>query len=206
MVQKKLLFPKNKSTGGKTLRKSALWLLLILAVVLGAATTAGAQEKPNILVIMGDDVGYWNLSYNSGAMMGYKTTNIDRIAAEGMRFTDDYGEQSCTAGRAAFTTGQMPVRTGMTKVGLPGADLGIRKEDPTLAELLKPLGYATGQFGKPPGATRTSSCPRPTALTSSSATSTTSTPKRPQKIRFIPKIRSSERNSGPRGEKIHGRR
>ena len=130
------------------MRKSALWLLLILAVVLGAATTAGAQDKPNILVIMGDDIGYWNLSYNSGAMMGYKTPNIDRIAAEGVRFTDYYGEQSCTAGRAAFITGQMPVRTGMTKVGLPGADLGIRKEDPTLAELLKPLGYATGQFGK----------------------------------------------------------
>ena len=130
------------------MRKSALWLLLILAVVLGAATTAGAQDKPNILVIMGDDIGYWNLSYNSGAMMGYKTPNIDRIAAEGVRFTDYYGEQSCTAGRAAFITGQMPVRTGLTKVGLPGADLGLRKEDPTLAELLKPLGYATGQFGK----------------------------------------------------------
>ncbi len=119
-----------------------------LALVVLAAAGAWAQDKPNILVIMGDDIGYWNLSYNSGAMMGYKTPNIDRIAAEGVRFTDYYGEQSCTAGRAAFITGQMPVRTGLTKVGLPGADLGIRKEDPTLAELLKPLGYATGQFGK----------------------------------------------------------
>ncbi len=130
------------------MRKCTVLLLLGLAVVMFAAAGALAQDKPNILVIMGDDIGYWNLSYNSGAMMGYKTPNIDRIAAEGMRFTDYYGEQSCTAGRAAFITGQMPVRTGMTKVGLPGADLGLRKEDPTLAELLKPLGYATGQFGK----------------------------------------------------------
>jgi arylsulfatase len=110
--------------------------------------SAIAQEKPNILVIMGDDVGYWNLSYNNDGMMGYKTPNIDRIAREGVRFTDYYAEQSCTAGRAAFITGQMPVRTGMTKVGIPGADLGIQKEDPTLATLLKPHGYATGQFGK----------------------------------------------------------
>ena len=130
------------------MRKTARWLFLGLALLLCAATGAVAQDKPNILVIMGDDIGYWNLSYNSGAMMGYKTPNIDRIAAEGMRFTDYYAEQSCTAGRAAFITGQMPVRTGLTKVGLPGADLGIRKEDPTLAELLKPIGYATGQFGK----------------------------------------------------------
>jgi arylsulfatase len=110
--------------------------------------SALAQEKPNILVIMGDDVGYWNLSYNNDGMMGYKTPNIDRLAREGVRFTDYYAEQSCTAGRAAFITGQMPVRTGMTKVGIPGADLGIQKEDPTLATLLKPHGYATGQFGK----------------------------------------------------------
>ena len=130
------------------MRKTARWLFLGLALLLCAATGAVAQDKPNILVIMGDDIGYWNLSYNSGAMMGYKTPNIDRIAAEGMRFTDYYAEQSCTAGRATFITGQMPVRTGLTKVGLPGADLGIRKEDPTLAELLKPIGYATGQFGK----------------------------------------------------------
>jgi arylsulfatase A-like enzyme len=129
------------------MKKISLGLLLGLVAVL-AATGSWGQNKPNILVIMGDDIGYWNLSYNSGAMMGYETPNIDRIAAEGVRFTDYYGEQSCTAGRAAFITGQMPVRTGLTKVGLPGADLGIRKEDPTLAELLKPLGYATGQFGK----------------------------------------------------------
>ena len=105
-------------------------------------------QRPNILIIMGDDIGYWNLSYNNRGMMGYRTPNIDRIAAEGMSFTDYYGEQSCTAGRSALITGQSPIRTGLTKVGTPGADLGIRPEDPTLADLLKPLGYTTGQFGK----------------------------------------------------------
>ena len=108
----------------------------------------GAQGKPNILIIWGDDIGWYNISaYNLG-VMGYQTTNIDRIAREGALFTDWYGQQSCTAGRAAFITGQSPIRTGLTKVGLPGADLGLRPEDPTLAELLKPLGYVTGQFGK----------------------------------------------------------
>ncbi|PCE64197.1 arylsulfatase [Sediminicola luteus] len=109
---------------------------------------AYGQEKPNILVIFGDDIGYWNLSYNNRGMMGYMTPNIDRIAHEGMIFTDYYAEQSCTAGRAAFITGQHPFRTGLTKVGMPGAPQGIQKEDPTLAELLKPHGYVTGQFGK----------------------------------------------------------
>jgi arylsulfatase len=109
---------------------------------------AAQQKKPNILILWGDDIGYWNVSaYNQG-MMGYKTPNIDRIAHEGALFTDWYGQQSCTAGRAAFITGQSPIRTGLTKVGLPGAKEGLQKEDPTLAELLKPLGYATGQFGK----------------------------------------------------------
>ena len=108
----------------------------------------GKENKPNILVIWGDDVGYWNISaYNMG-MMGYETPNIDRIAKEGMIFTDAYGENSCTAGRSAFITGQSPFRTGLLKVGLPGADLGLQPEDPTLAELLKPLGYATAQYGK----------------------------------------------------------
>src|SRR5678809_864862 len=106
------------------------------------------DKKPNILIIWGDDIGWFNPScYNSG-VMGYRTPNIDRIAAEGARYTDWYGQQSCTAGRAAFITGQSPIRTGLTKVGLPGADLGLQPEDPTLADLLKPLGYATGQFGK----------------------------------------------------------
>jgi arylsulfatase A-like enzyme len=114
----------------------------------GVVKTTAAQTKPNILIIWGDDIGTWNISANSLGMMGYKTPNIDRIAHEGMRFTDYYGEQSCTAGRSSFITGQSVFRTGLSKVGLPGADLGLRKEDPTIAELLKPLGYATGQFGK----------------------------------------------------------
>ncbi|MGI5860725.1 MAG: arylsulfatase [Myxococcales bacterium] len=105
-------------------------------------------NRPNILVLWGDDIGYWNISANNHGMMGYRTPNIDRIAREGLSFTDYYGQQSCTAGRAAFITGQNPLRTGLTKVGMPGADIGLRPEAPTIAELLRPLGYATGQFGK----------------------------------------------------------
>ena len=104
--------------------------------------------KPNILVIWGDDIGITNLSCYSDGLMGYETPNIDRLAAEGMRFTDYYGEQSCTAGRAAFITGQNPLRTGLTKVGLPGADIGLQAPDPTIATALKAQGYTTGQFGK----------------------------------------------------------
>lgn len=104
--------------------------------------------KPNILIIWGDDIGVSNLSCYSDGVMGYRTPNIDRLATEGVRFTDYYGEQSCTAGRAAFITGQNPYRTGLTKVGMPGADIGLRDEDPTIASALKELGYATGQFGK----------------------------------------------------------
>jgi arylsulfatase A-like enzyme len=104
--------------------------------------------KPNILVIWGDDIGITNLSAYSDGLMGYRTPNIDRIADEGMRFTDSYGEQSCTAGRSSFITGQSVFRTGLSKVGMPGADIGLQAEDPTIAEVLKPLGYATGQFGK----------------------------------------------------------
>ncbi|MFF0457704.1 arylsulfatase [Nocardia africana] len=106
------------------------------------------DSKPNILVIWGDDIGITNLSCYSDGLMGYRTPNIDRLAEEGMRFTDSYGEQSCTAGRASFITGQSVYRTGMSKVGVPGAGIGLSPEDPTIAELLKPLGYATGQFGK----------------------------------------------------------
>jgi arylsulfatase len=113
-----------------------------------AATAFAAADKPNILVIWGDDIGQFNVSaYNLG-MMGYRTPNIDRIAREGAIFTDWYGQQSCTAGRAAFITGQSPIRTGLTKVGLPGAPEGMQKEDPTIATLLRAQGYATGQFGK----------------------------------------------------------
>ena len=111
-----------------------------------AQSTTG--KKPNILILWGDDIGYWNISHYSKGMMGYQTPNIDRVAKEGATFTDWYGQQSCTAGRAAFITGQNPIRTGLTKVGMPGATIGLQKEDPTIAELLKPLGYATGQFGK----------------------------------------------------------
>jgi len=107
-----------------------------------------ADKKPNILILWGDDIGWWNISYNNRGQMGYRTPNIDRVANEGMAFTDYYAQQSCTAGRAAFITGQNPIRTGLTKVGMPGADLGMPDEDPTIAELLKPHGYATGQFGK----------------------------------------------------------
>ena len=106
------------------------------------------SDKPNILIIWGDDIGWFNISAYNHGVMGYRTPNIDRIAKEGAMFTDWYGQQSCTAGRAAFITGQSPIRTGLTKVGMPGAKLGLQPEDPTIAELLKPLGYATGQFGK----------------------------------------------------------
>ncbi|MDI3283458.1 arylsulfatase [Polyangium sp. 15x6] len=107
-----------------------------------------SQKKPNILVIWGDDIGITNLSCYSDGLMGYRTPNIDRLAKEGMRFTDSYGEQSCTAGRASFITGQCGFRTGLTKVGVPGATVGLQAEDPTIAELLENHGYATGQFGK----------------------------------------------------------
>jgi len=123
---------------------------LVAAIGLAGPVVAHAQpaKKPNILVIWGDDIGYWNVSaYNQG-MMGYKTPNIDRIAREGALFTDWYGQQSCTAGRAAFITGQTGFRTGMLKVGLPGAKEGLQARDVTIAELLKPMGYVTGQFGK----------------------------------------------------------
>ena len=104
--------------------------------------------KPNILFIMSDDIGWFNISCNNNGVMGYQTPNIDRIAKEGANFTDFYGQQSCTAGRAAFITGQSPIRTGLTKVGMPGATLGLKAEDPTIGQFLKNLGYATGQFGK----------------------------------------------------------
>src|SRR5665811_451979 len=109
---------------------------------------ATATKKPNILILWGDDIGMWNISHFSHGMMGYRTPNIDRVAKEGVTFTDYYSQQSCTAGRACFITGQNPIRTGLTKVGMPGAAIGLHAEDPTIAEMLKPLGYATGQFGK----------------------------------------------------------
>ena len=135
--------------------------------------------QPNILIIWGDDIGISNLSCYSDGLMGYRTPNIDRIAAEGVRFTDYYGEQSCTAGRAAFITGQNPYRTGLTKVGMPGADIGLRAEDPTIATALKNArATRPDSSARTTSATATSSCRPRTGSTSSSATSTTSTPRR----------------------------
>jgi arylsulfatase A-like enzyme len=142
----------NKTTKEAPVRSSrTFWLDLLASLVITVvALPASAQQpqKPNILVIMGDDIGYWNISAYNRGQMGYRTPNIDRIANEGAIFTDYYGQQSCTAGRAAFITGQSPLRTGLLKVGLPAAKEGLSDKDPTIAELLKPQGYATGQFGK----------------------------------------------------------
>ena len=121
---------------------------MVLFLGLTSPQNLNAQEKPNILVIWGDDIGQSNISAYTMGVMGYQTPNIDRVADEGMIFTDYYGEQSCTAGRSSFITGQSVFRTGLSKVGLPGADLGLREEDPTIAGVLKKYGYATGQFGK----------------------------------------------------------
>src|SRR5689334_2891739 len=127
-----------------------LWISLLASLSVMVAVPASAQQpqKPNILVIMGDDIGYWNISAYNRGQMGYRTPNLDRIANEGAIFTDYYGQQSCTAGRAAFITGQSPLRTGLLKVGLPAAKEGLSEKDPTIAELLKPQGYVTAQFGK----------------------------------------------------------
>ncbi len=136
-----------------------LWTAVVGILVAAAMTTATVapanaadapkqQKRPNILVIMGDDIGQANISAYTRGLMGYRTPNIDRIAKEGMLFTDYYAEQSCTAGRSSFITGQCVFRTGLSRVGLPAASVGLQKEDPTIAELLKPFGYATGQFGK----------------------------------------------------------
>jgi arylsulfatase A-like enzyme len=135
------------------LDRRALLLGTTAITAAGLVRSANAQTQapagsPNILVIMADDIGWFNTSVYNNGIMGYRTPNIDRIAREGALFTDYYAEQSCTAGRSAFICGQSPFRTGLTKVGLPGSDIGLQPQDPTLAEILKPLGYATGQFGK----------------------------------------------------------
>src|SRR5688572_153719 len=153
LSSKQDLTEKEKATMKKpeTLNR---WLRSVPAALAFTILTAGlsnshaADKKPNILVIWGDDIGTWNISHNNRGMMGYKTPNIDRIAQEGLSFTDYYGQQSCTAGRAAFIGGNVPVRTGMTKVGLPGAKEGWQESDVTMATVLKSQGYATGQFGK----------------------------------------------------------
>jgi arylsulfatase len=126
----------------------AVIALIAAAAGLVAVPACAQDKKPNILVVWGDDIGQSNISAYTMGLVGYRTPNIDRIAQEGMIFTDYYGEQSCTAGRSSFITGQSVFRTGLSKVGLPGAELGLKEEDPTIAEMLKPLGYVTGQFGK----------------------------------------------------------
>ena len=149
-----MITPKVKSGKKETHNLIALrsvlriaWLLVIV-LAMAASPIFAQQKKPNIIVIFGDDVGVWNLSAYHRGMMGGRTPNIDRIANEGALFTDYYAQQSCTAGRAAFILGQHPFRTGLLAVGLPGSPIGVQKEDPTIAELLKPLGYATAQVGK----------------------------------------------------------
>jgi len=132
------------------MNKTKNWLKVIVlgAFMINAIETTAQTEKPNILVIWGDDIGWSNPSIYNRGMMGYKTPNIDKIGQDGIMFTDYYSQQSCTAGRAAFVTGQSPYRTGLTKVGLPGAKEGLSILDPTIAELLKNHGYTSGQFGK----------------------------------------------------------
>ena len=137
------------------LRHSGLSLLIAAAALFGAFTAADAQtKKPNVLVIWGDDIGTWNISHNNRGMMGYKTPNIDRIARESVAFTDYYAQQSCTAGRAAFISGSSPIRSGMTKVGLPGAKEGWQKTDVTMASILKSQSsdiLTCGESGWPQG-------------------------------------------------------
>jgi hypothetical protein len=152
--------------------------LLGLIALVAMSTAASAQDKPNMLIIWGDDIGQSNISAYTMGLMGYRTPNIDRIATEGLLFTDYYGEQSCTAGRSSYITGQSVYRTGLSKVGLPGAALGMQVEDPNIPGLLKAEGYVTGQFGKP----------RTTASMSSSATCITSMPKKSPRTRTILRI------------------
>src|SRR5262245_19786669 len=126
--------------------RSAVGAGIVVLTRLGPPV-ACAQNKPNVLVIFGDDIGVANVSAYSGGLMGYETPNIDRIAKEGVRFLQYYGEQSCTAGRSAFLTGQHIIRTGLSKVGFPGAPMGMSQLDPSIGGLIKNLGYSTGQFG-----------------------------------------------------------
>jgi arylsulfatase len=122
--------------------------IAILFAITQPSNVNAQAKKPDILVIVGDDIGQTNISAYGLGVVGYETPNIDRIAREGMMFTDYYAENSCTAGRSSFITGQTPKRTGMSKVGIPGAPIGLQARDVTMAQALKPLGYATGQFGK----------------------------------------------------------
>ena len=145
----------------------------ICAILCLLAASAFAADRPNILIIFPDDVGWENISAYSHGVMGYRTPNIDRIAHEGALFTDHYAQPSFTAGRAALITGQYPIRSGMTTVGRPGGALGLQPESPTLAEVLKGQGYPPGNLGKTIWVTATSTCPPYTASTNFSAICTT---------------------------------
>ena len=149
------------------------------------------QKKPNIVMIMADDVGTWNLSAYHRGMMGGSTPNIDRIASEGALFTDYYGQQSCTAGRAAFITGQTPFRTGLLKVGMPAAKQGLQDSDPTIAELSSPMATPRRRSARTTSATATNTCRPSTASTSSTAFCTTSTPWKSRTTRNTPKLTAS---------------
>ena len=137
----------ERAAHGAGSRRFHVWVTAVALFVIVSASVSAQEKKPNIVVIFGDDIGMWNVGAYTHGMMG-NTPNIDSIAKNGMLFTDQYGQPSCTAGRAAFIMGQMPIRTGMTTIGIPGSTRGIQKSDPTLAEVLKTQGYATGQFGK----------------------------------------------------------
>jgi arylsulfatase A-like enzyme len=180
------------------MRNFSLFFLLLTGMI--SISHAQTQKKPNILVIWGDDIGTWNISHNNRGMMGYKTPNIDRVAKEGIAFTDYYAQQSCTAGRAAFISGSVPVRSGMTKVGLPGAKEGWQKTDVTMATVLKSQGYATGQFGKNHQGDRDEHLPTMHGFDEFLGTFTTSMQKRNLKtgttrlIWFWPMVRLLERH------------
>ena len=166
------------------------WLLAAVLVTILVTIAPGfalAQSKPNIVFIMGDDIGMWNIgAYHRGLMAG-RTPHIDKLASEGVIFTDYYAEASCTAGRANFITGELPIRTGLTTVGQAGAKIGIPAQAPTLATALKELGYATGQFGKNHWETGTNSCPPSTGSTNTSAISITLMRWRTRGTRTYPK-------------------
>ena len=179
---------RNVLLGSTTIAVAAATLASGPATQPAKAQPTGA--KPNILMIMADDIGWFNVSaYNLG-VMGYRTPNIDRIAKEGALFTDWYGEQSCTAGRAAFITGQSPIRTGLTKVGLPGAPIGLHAEDMSVAEALKPLATRPANSARTILAIATNFSRPYTASTSFSATSTISTRRKSRRTRTIPRTRS----------------
>ena len=186
--------PRNVNRRGLLLGATALAATSVAASISSVRTTQAQQQlaapggkQPNILVIFGDDVGIANISAYTHGLMGYPTPNIDRIGREGVMFLHYYGEQSCTAGRAAFLTGQHGIRTGLTKVGFPGAPMGMSQLDPSIGGLLKNLGYASGQFGKNHVGDRNETLPTVNGLMNSSATSTISMPKKSRNCRIIPR-------------------